>query len=299
MESFVENLILRLGQIFEPAVLGALAARLATDALVALLTFSVFYVIWRALSRLIRIVNTRAKLDPTASRFIQMAAKTAILSIGFITALSSIGVNTTSVIASLGIAGLTIGFAAQDALANIISGLFIFWDRPFVIGDLIEADGLYGRVDDITLRSTRVVTPQGKMLAIPNTTMVNSTVASYTNFPHLRIDLDITIGPNEDIARTRSLLLEMVSSDADFMNDPAPEVVVLSLNDYNNLIGFRAWIYDERKHREIQDRTLERINDIFQREGVVMPLETIQLAPFSINQIPPDGASANTENQAA
>jgi small conductance mechanosensitive channel len=83
-------------------------------------------------------------------------------------------------LASLGIAGLTLGFAAKDTLSNVISGLFIFWDRPFVVGDLIEMDGKYGRVEDITLRSTRVVTPDGKMLAIPNSAIVNSSVWSRT-----------------------------------------------------------------------------------------------------------------------
>ncbi len=104
----------------------------------------------------------------------------------------------------------------------MISGVFIFWDRPFVIGDLVEVDGHYGKVEDITMRSTRVVTPDGKMLAIPNSTIVNTTVASYTNFPHLRLDVGVTIGVNEDIGRVRPILLSAAGSDNDFLAEPAP-----------------------------------------------------------------------------
>ncbi len=120
--------------------------------------------------------------------------KYVILSIALVSALNQVGVHTGSLLASLGVLGLTIGFAARDALSNVISGIFIFWDRPFVIGDLVEIEDKYGRVQAITMRSTRVVTPDGKMLAIPNNTIVNSTVASYTNFPHLRLDIAFGVG---------------------------------------------------------------------------------------------------------
>lgn len=94
-------------------------------------------------------------------------------------------------------------------------------------------------------------------------------------------------------------MLEIVAQDADYMVDPAPRVVVLALNDYNILIGLRAWIHDERKHGEVRDRTLERINEIFQREGVDMPLETIQLAPFSVLPVPSGDATSERDHRAA
>ena len=78
---------------------------------------------------------------------------------------------------------MTIGFAARDSLSNIISGILIFLDRPFVIGDIVEIEGFYGRVEKITLRSTRIITSDGKMLAVPNTEIINKTVASYTISP--------------------------------------------------------------------------------------------------------------------
>ena len=82
-------------------------------------------------------------------------------------------VDTSAALASLGIAGLTIGFAARDALSNLISGILIFIDRPFVVGDLVEIEDHYGKVSAITLRSTRIITSDGKMLAVPNAEIIN------------------------------------------------------------------------------------------------------------------------------
>lgn len=101
-----------------------------------------------------------------------------------IVALSSAGIKTTALLGSLGVAGLTIGCALRDTLSNIISGILAFLDRPFTIDDLVEIDGNYGRVERITLRTTRIVTNDGKMLAVPNAEIMNKTVTSYTNFPH-------------------------------------------------------------------------------------------------------------------
>lgn len=282
MGAFFQSVLSRFANLFDAETVGIWIADRAADILVFFGTFFLFYLLWLGVSRILRALSGKTGLDPTAARFVRTVAKTGILAVGVITALSMVGINTASVVASLGIAGLTIGFAAQDALSNIISGLFIFWDRPFVIGDLIEVDGFYGRVDDITLRSTRVITSDGKMLAVPNTTMVNSTVASYTNFPHLRVGVNVTIGSSENISRVRSLLIGLIAQDNAFMNDPEPEVVVLALNDYNIEVGLRAWIHDERQHDTVRARLLEQVNELFQAEGVDMPLETIQLAPFSI-----------------
>jgi len=159
----------------------------------AIIIMVLFWATWRVARRGADAVIRRTKLDPTAANFVQTVIKYVLLTIGGVTSLGKVGVNTASILTSLGVAGLTIGFAAKDALSNMISGLFIFWDRPFVIGDLVEIGGEYGRVESITIRSTRVVTPDGRMLAVPNSTVVNTTVASYTNFPHLRLDVAFTV----------------------------------------------------------------------------------------------------------
>jgi small conductance mechanosensitive channel len=186
-----------------------------------------------------------------------------------------------ALITSLGIAGLTIGFAARDALSNIISGVLIFWDRPFVIGDLVEIGGHYGRVDNITMRSTRVVTPDGRMLAVPNTIIVNTTVASYTNFPNLRLDVPFAVGVGEDLGRVREIALALCLQDARLLDEPAPRVVVSALNDYNVALELRAWLRDEQHHIAVRHELRERLFEALRASTVDMPFETFAVVRAS------------------
>ena len=276
MTRFLNSIAARLAEIFDPEVLGANAADLVASLVIGAATFAAYYVFWGLLAAAARPIMRRARTDETTRDFILTILKFAVLALGVINALAAVGVNTASLIASLGIAGLTLGFAARDALSNLISGLLIFWDRPFVIGDLVEVGESYGRVDRITLRSTRVVTPDGRMLAIPNTEIINRTVASYTNFPHLRISVQLTVGVDEDLDRVRSLLLGLVESD-DYMADPAPEVAVTALGDFNNTVELRAWAHDERRHGALREALREQAYRTLLAAGVDMPYETLNI----------------------
>ncbi|MCB9593757.1 MAG: mechanosensitive ion channel family protein [Sandaracinaceae bacterium] len=245
----------------------------------------VLVVLWFVVNRALRMAARTAHLDRTVATFIAAVVRYGLISVGVIAILGQLGVDTASLLGSLGIVGLTIGFAARDALSNIISGLFILWDRPFTIGDLIEIDGKYGRVERITMRSTRVVTPDGKMLAIPNSEVVNTTVASYTNFPHLRLDVPVTVGVEEDLGRVRRLLLEMVAAREGFMAEPAARVVVTQLNDYNVALELQAWLEDETQHIVARLELREAIFETLRTAGVHLPYETIELAPLKVQTL--------------
>jgi small conductance mechanosensitive channel len=255
---------------------------LAIDLIIGLIVFALVYIVWLILRRLLRTALNRAQVDRTAASFLEMVAKYGFLSIGGIYALNAAGVNTSALLASLGIAGLTIGFAARDALSNLISGVLIYLDRPFVIGDLVEIEGQYGRVDRITLRSTRVITVDGKMLAVPNTEVINRTVISYTNFPHLRLDIPITVAVDERLDRIRQILMELVSEDDDFLAEPQPRMVITQLNDYNVALELQVWLQNEREHIEKRFQLRERVFETLTEAGVDMPFETIQLAPMDV-----------------
>ena len=284
MGEFIKDVFARIAAQFQPDVLGESLAGFMANMLVAVAIFMAFYLLWRLLNLSLNSVVRRSGVDATSASFLKTALKFAVLTLGVVQALAAAGINTGAVLTSLGIAGLTIGFAARDALSNLISGLLIFWDRPFVIGDLVEVEGRYGRVSEITLRSTRVVTVDGQMLAVPNSTIINTTVSSYTNFPHLRLDIDITIGTGEDIDRVRKLLLALVIDDANFADEPKPRVVVTALNDYNTAIALQAWIEDERQHIRLRFDLRERAFKALTDAGVDMPLETLQLAPVTVNK---------------
>jgi len=284
MEVFFESIIDRLQEIFDPSELGALIADVLSNLVVGLAVFLAFYLFWRILMPVMhRTLQKSQRLDETTYSFVETAVKYTILIIGIVSALDSVGINTGALLASLGIVGVTIGFAARDSLSNFISGIIIFIDRPFVLGDLVEIDDKYGRVAEITLRSTRIVTSDGRMLAVPNTEIVNKTVASYTNFPTLRLDIGVTIGVEEDIERARQILLSLVKSDSAFLKAPPARVVVTALNDYNIALELQAWLDNERQHVEKRFELREKVFQALNRAGVEMPFETIQLRPIQVD----------------
>jgi len=281
VDEILSEISTRLSEVFDPTTLGSLLASGIINIIVILVVFFAFYLFWRVLHWGVQPVFGRSSMDETTTIFVNSLLKYGILIVGVVMALDTAGIKTSAVLASLGIVGLTIGFAARDSLSNLISGVIIFLDRPFVIGDLVEVDGQYGKVDRITLRSTRIITEGGKMLAVPNLDVVNKTVISYTNFPHIRIDLQVAVGVDENIEKARKLLLQL-ADERSVMTDPAPRVVVEELNDYNILLELQVWIENEREHISERYALRESIYNAFRDANIHMPYETIQLSPFKI-----------------
>ena len=274
----MSQILERLRDLFSPVRIAAyLVDSLLPDLVVAAITLFVAWLAWKLVERATQVVLRSSDLDETARSFIQTITRYLVLTIGIVTALAQLGVDTASLLTSLGVVGLTIGFAARDTLSNVISGLFIFWDRPFVISDLVEIGGQYGKVTDITMRSTRVVTVDGRMLAIPNSQIVNSVVASYTNFPNLRLDLPFTISVVENIGRAREIALALVATDKRYMQEPAPVVVVTQLNDYNVAMELRVWLKDERSHIAMRFELREQLFEALRAGNIEMPYETLAI----------------------
>jgi small conductance mechanosensitive channel len=282
MESFLRGVLEQLSEFLDPEKLGRQVADYLTRLIVGLIVFAAVYVGWRIVDFVLRRTLRRSHMDRTGQVFVRRIVQYTVLTLGVVSALAAMGINTASVLASLGIVGVAVGFAARDAFSNLISGLLIFLDRPFVIGDLVEIGDHYGRVTEITLRSTRIVTSTGKMLAVPNADVINDTVASYTNFPHLRLDVPITVGVEEDLDHVRRLLLSVVRDDPDYLEDPPPEVFVSALNDYNVEMVLRAWLDNERDHVSKRFELRERMFNKLRTADVVMPFETFRVQPIRV-----------------
>jgi len=283
MSELINVILERLQTLFNPETLGTQLVDFIIDLVVALITFAAFYLVWVIVRHLLKRFLPKSRFDKTSQAFIKTIFQYTILLLGLVNALSVMGVDTAGLLASLGIVGITIGFAARDAFSNLISGILIFLDRPFVIGDLVEVGDNYGRVAQITLRSTRIITGDGKMLAVPNAEIINKTVTSYTNFPHLRLDVEVTVGVNENIDQVRQILFEVIQNDPDYLQEPPARVVITRLNDYNVALELQAWIKDERIHIEKRFELREKIFNALTEKQIEMPFETLQLTPLTIN----------------
>ncbi len=282
MSDILSAILEQLQATLSPETFGTRAADLITNIVSGLIVFGLYILLWYIIRALLKPLMRHSPFDKTSNIFIRSAIKYGILLMGLVSGLAAAGINTSALLASLGIAGFTIGFAAKDAFSNLISGFLIYADRPFVIGDLVEIEDNYGTVDQITLRSTRIITSDGKMLAVPNADIINKTVASYTNFPHLRLDIEATVGVDEDLNRVRFVLLDQVKNDSSFLQEPPPRVVVTQLNDYNVAVELQAWLDNEREHVAQRSALRERVFNALNAADIDMPYETLQLLPIEL-----------------
>ena len=183
--------------------------RLVVAALVLLVFIGIYWVMARALKPIFE----RSRIQEDAAQLLIVILRYVVLGFGVVLALGQLGFNITGLLAGLGVAGLALGFAAKDTLANFIAGMTILWDRPFRVGDRVEIDGEYGQVKRITLRSTRIHTARNLVVIIPNQNVVNNKIINHTMQASTRVDVPFGIAYGEDIDRVRGLVLALTAGD--------------------------------------------------------------------------------------
>ena len=206
----------------------------------------------------------------------------ALIILGAIMALGQLGVNVTAALAGLGVAGIAIGFAAQDSFANVISGIMIFWDKPFVVGDWVKVEGVYGKVSDITLRTTRIRTPRNTFVVIPNKNIIDSVLENYSKHGEMRVDVPIGIAYKEDILEARRVLLAAVAEIEHVRQNPAPDVVVQELGASSVNLLVRVWI----DRGGLLPATTYEVTEVAKRRldaaGIQIPFPHLQLFVDSV-----------------
>jgi small conductance mechanosensitive channel len=208
--------------------------------------------------------------DVTVRLFIARAAKYVIMIIVLIAVLAQFGVQTTSIIAALGAAGLAIGLALQGTLANIAAGIMMLVLRPFNVGDYIDAGGIDGTVEVIGLFVTQLRTADGVYMSTPNNQIWNSVIINYSRNNTRRLEIAIGIGYEDDIDKALELLLELVNADERVMKDPDPAVMVKSLDDSAVTIAVRVWARTDDYWGLSWDMT-KRVKQAFDAAGLSIP----------------------------
>jgi small conductance mechanosensitive channel len=196
---------------------------------------------------------------------------------GLVMALSQLGVNVGAAIAGLGVVGIAVGLAAQDSLANTIAGFTIFWDRPFIVGDYVTVAGEYGRVEDITLRSTRIRTPRNSYVVIPNKRIIDEVLENDSKQGELRVDVPISIAYKEDSHAARRALLAAISGLDHVLADPTPDVVVEACADSSVNLVMRVWVLDASVRQSVRFATMEAGKRALDAAGIQIPFPHLQV----------------------
>lgn len=187
-------------------------------------------------------------------------------------ALVALGVDIIAVAASLGLIGFALAFGMQDMVANIVSGITLAVDRPFNIGDRIKVGERWGDVVDIGLRSTRILTPEGELVIIPNNIIATQEVWNYTmGNTRLEDELSVPVSYRSDIRLAEKILLESASSHPKVIRRPRPYVWVDGFGDSSMDLKLRYSISDARDRFQIRSDLLKQIKERFDIEGVEIP----------------------------
>jgi len=251
----------------------------------ALLVFLAFWLLQRLTRPLLRGILRRAGIHETLTHMlVDNIYGMTILVLGVISAAGQLGINVTAALAGISVAGIAIGLAAQDSLSNMIAGFQIFWDKPFVVGDHVTVMDKYGRVVDITMRTTRIRTQQNTYVVIPNKHIIDSVLVNHTKHGETRVEVDIGIAYKESIAEARRVLLEAVSKIDGVLADPAPDVVVTGTGSSSVDLRVRLWINDAHIERRTYFRAMEASKLALDAAGIQIPFPHLQLFVDSVEE---------------
>lgn len=212
----------------------------------------------------------RANVDETLVKFLVNLSRALLMTFVVVAAINQLGVETTSFIAILGAAGLAVGFALQGSLSNFASGVMLIIFRPFKVGDYVEAGGQSGSVEEISIFTTVMKTPDNRKVIVPNGSITSSSITNYSAMDTRRVDLVFGIGYDDDIKKAKETLERLVAEDERILKDPAPNVAVSELADSSVNFVVRPWVKTGDYWGVYFDLT-ERVKLTFDELGISIP----------------------------
>lgn len=248
-------------------------AAFAGNVLAAIAIYLVGKIVVRILTGLLEKVMTRAKVDATLSSFLSNIAHYVLITFVILMALESLGVDTTSLAAIMGAAGLAVGLALQSSLSNFASGVMIILFKPFRVGDFVEAGGVSGTVEEISIFSTLMKTGDNKQIIVPNGSIYGGNIINYSAKPTRRIDMVVGCGYGDDLRAVKAFLTILVESDERILKDPAPVVAVSELGDSSVNFVVRPWVNSADYWAVLWDLN-ERVKLGFDERGFNIPYPT-------------------------
>lgn len=223
--------------------------------------------------RLANVTNTlllKRNVDETLTKFLTSLIKIALITFVIISAVDQIGVKTTSFVAIIGAAGLAVGFALQGSLSNFASGVMLIIFKPIKVGDYIEAGGVAGSVEVIGIFVTTLVTPDNKVIFVPNSNITGGNIINYSAKDKRRVDMVFGIGYSDDIDKAKKTIEEVLNSDTRILKEPAPQIVVSELADSSVNFNVRPWV-NSADYWGVYFDTTEAIKKKFDEQNISIP----------------------------
>ncbi|HEX9778366.1 MAG TPA: mechanosensitive ion channel domain-containing protein [Geopsychrobacteraceae bacterium] len=211
-------------------------------AVMAIVIFVIGRVVARVLRNSLRSALLRGKVEATLVSFTANLVYALLMVMVIIAALNQLGIQTTSFIAILGAAGLAVGLALQGSLANFAAGVMMMIFKPFKVGDFIEAAGTMGTVEEIELFTTKMLTPDNKLIIVPNNQITNGNITNFSAKETRRVDLVVGVSYSDDLNKVKAVLNDILSGDERILVEPEPIIAVLQLGESSIDFAVRPWV---------------------------------------------------------
>ncbi len=242
----------------------------------ALLIFFIGKWVARKIITLMRRGMMRAQVDPTLISFASNALYVVLIIMIVIAAISNVGIETTSFMAIFGAAGLAIGLALKDTLANVGAAVLIIFFRPFKVGDFIEASGVMGNVKSINLFSTTLTTADNRSIIIPNGALIAGNIINYTGNYTRRIDMTFVIDYKDDLRIAKEVVMNVLLSHEKVLKDPEPVVAVGALERDGVQLIVRPWVAVD-DYWNVSFEITESVKLEFDKHHITVPFPQMDL----------------------
>lgn len=234
----------------------------------AVILFVLCYVIVKLLTKAIeRLLGKSKHLEPNLKSFFNSAIKTVLWAIAVMIIASALGINITSLVAVLSVAGVALSLALQGLLANVFSGISILANRPFAVGDEVTISGQSGYVRSIGIFYTSIATYDNRMVHIPNADITSSVIVNATAEAKRRVDISVETSYDCPTEAVRSALLEAAAASQYPLAEPAPSAFIASFKASNIEFILRTWCESDKYFAAVADLN-ERIRSSYERNGI-------------------------------
>jgi len=236
----------------------------------ALIIFIIGKMVVGIIASVLKRVLRKSKMDEILLNFVTSIVRTILVLFVVIASLNQLGVDTTSLIALLGAAGLAVGLALQGSLQNFAAGVMLIIFRPFKAGDFIEAGGVAGIVENISIFSTIMRTGDNKEVIVPNGGIYGGSITNYSARDTRRIDLVIGIGYDDNIKQAKEIMEGIIHSDQRILKDPGAQIAVSELADSSVNFIVRPWV-NSADYWNVKFDLTEKIKLAFDEQGISIP----------------------------
>lgn len=220
----------------------SVATQMFTNIAYAIIILAIGFWGAKMIARLVKGLMERRDADQALTGFVENLINALVVTFAVIAALNKLGIQTTSLIAVVGAAGLAIGLALKDSLGNFAAGVMILIFKQFKAGDFIEAAGVLGVVETLNVFSTQLKTGDNKTVYVPNGKLIGDNIINYSTKSTRRIDMVVGVSYDADLSHVKKVLEDILAKESRILEDPAPTIGVLALADNSVNFAFRPWV---------------------------------------------------------